>query len=271
LRDRRNQILQQMSPIVDIRIVEGDNGSIYVQAAGATLVEGDIARVFSVDVDANGDALLMAQRSLGSSITDVTSGLSGGSLAGLKEARDVDLKSVVGSLDTFVYDIATALNTQHQAGYGMDGGTARNLFDLNLVGAPPAGASRTITVSVDIAGQANRIAASDSLTSLPGSGVNAKAITQVFDNPVTFGSQRTAAEGYSDIIGEVGIRRSNSKSESDLRGAMQAQFAELNDAASGVSLDEEMVNLTKYQRAYQAAAKVLSTVDELLQELLQRV
>lgn len=271
LKDRRNQIIVELSNIVDIKLVEGKDGALFVQAAGATLVEGDIARSFGVELASNGDVRLTARRTPTSSATDVTGGLNGGTLAGLKETRDVDLRAIASKLDTFVYDFATAMNTQHAAGFGLDGGTGRNLFDLNLVGAPPDGASRTISLSVDVAGQPNRIAASDSALTLPGSGVNAKAITQLFDQPVLFGGTRTASEGYSDIIGDVGLRRANSKGQMELRSAMQAQFSELNDAASGVSLDEEMVNLTKFQRAYQAATKVLATVDELLQELIQRV
>ena len=53
--------------------------------------------------------------------------------------------------------------------------------------------------------------------------------------------------------------------------AIRAQVEAMREAMSGVSLDEEMVALTKYQRAYEAAGRVLSTVDELLQDLMNRL
>ena len=56
-----------------------------------------------------------------------------------------------------------------------------------------------------------------------------------------------------------------------IRQSIRAQADSLRESLSGVSLDEEMVSLTKYQHAYDAAAKVLAVVDELLRELLDKV
>ncbi|MDQ2643671.1 MAG: flagellar hook-associated protein FlgK, partial [Myxococcota bacterium] len=53
------------------------------------------------------------------------------------------------------------------------------------------------------------------------------------------------------------------------REAVHAQIENLFQSQSGVSLDEEMVQLTKYQRAFEAASKVLTTVDGLLEDLLR--
>ena len=270
LKDRRGQVLLKLAPLVNVRVVDNPDGTVLVQASGATLVEGDEARRFRVDLDGGGDARLQASRTDGT-YSNVAAGLQGGKLAGLKQVRDVDIAAVSASLDEYVYDFATALNAQHSTGFSLDGQTGLNLFDLNLVGVPPAGVSQTIQVSADVAGQPQRIAASDSLATIPGSGENAKAITQVFDSAIVFSGTRTASEGYSDIIGNVGLLRANSIRESDLHVAMESQFLQLRESVSGVSLDEEMVALTRYQRAYQAASKVLTTVDELLQELMAAV
>lgn len=267
LRDRRGQVLLEMAPIANIRIVDNPDGSIMVQAAGATLVEGGEARVFDIDLDANGDARLQASRTDGS-WTTVTRGLTGGKLAGLREVRDTDISAIAASLDEYVFDFATAMNAQHSLGFSLDGQTGLNLFDLNIVGVPPAGVSQSIQVSADVEGQPLRIAAADSLATTPGSGQNAKVITQIFDAAIVFSGTRTASEGYSDIVGDIGLRRANSQRESVLHEAMESQFLELRETVTGVSLDEEMVALTRYQRSYQAASKVLTTVDEMLQQLL---
>jgi len=265
--DRRDQVLSELAPMVNTRVVNNDDGTILVQAAGATLVEGSESRVFSVDLDGSGNARLLASRTDGSN-SNITATLTGGKMSGLIEVRDQDILAISSQLDEYVYEFATALNTQHQAGFSLDDQTGLNLFDLNLVGAPPTGVSQTIEVSVDVIGQPERIAASDSLATSPGSGENAKLITQVFDQPIVGGGTRTASEGYSDLVGEIGLRRANSQRESLLHEAMEEQFLQIRESVTGVSLDEEMVALTRFQRAYQAASRVLTTADELLEELL---
>lgn len=163
------------------------------------------------------------------------------------------------------------LNAQHQAGFGLDGGTGRNLFQYSLSGAPPAGAARSVAVSVDVAGAPQRIGASSALAQVPGNGENARQLARVFESQVASGGTRTPAEAYADLVGDIGLRKSSAMEELELREVAEAQFFELKESHGGVSLDEEMVNLTKYQRAYQAASKVLTTVDEMLNELLTRL
>lgn len=270
LRDRRGLVLLNLAPVININVVEHPDGSILVQAAGATLVEGDQAREYALDLDGSGDVRLLARRTDGS-FSNITGGLTGGQLEGLREVRDRDITFVQGQLDEYVYDFATALNTQHASGFGLDGSTGSPLFDFNLAGPPPQGISQTIAISAAVLGQPQRIAAADSLATTPGSGVNAKALTFVFDRSVVFGGTRTPSEGYSDLVGQVGLRRANAQREHELHEAMAAQFHQLNESVSGVSLDEEMVALTRYQRAYQAASRVLTVADELLKELLGAV
>lgn len=268
LKDKRNQELTALASLVDIRVTEGDDGQILVQAAGATLVEGDTARQLSLDLSAEGKVMIFASRPGSSAKTEITSGLSGGALAGLKQVRDSDLTSVMSDLDQYVYDLATSLNTQHAAGYGLDGSTGTPLFDLSSISAPPAGAALGIKVNAAVVADHDLLAASDSSATLPGGGDNAKLLAQLFQSGVVFGGTQTPGEGYASIIGKVGALGASAAQEVALRNAMKTQAFELRESAMGVSMDEEMINLTRYQRAYQAAAKLLSVADELLGELL---
>ena len=110
-----------------------------------------------------------------------------------------------------------------------------------------------------------------SATTLPGGSDNAALLAQLAAQKVASGNTRTLGEAYADLVGDVGTRKAQAETESQLRQSVLGQADALRESESGVSLDEEMVNLTRYQRAYQAAAKVLTTVDELMQELLARV
>ena len=267
LKDQRNNLLLGLSDLVDIKTITSDNGSIIVQASGSTLVEGGDARSLSVDLHADG-SLKLSSTSVGGSgtTTEVTQFLTGGKLAGIKETRDVDIFDIGQKLDQLVFDVANAVNTQHAAGFGQDGVSGRNLFD---VGGVPQGAARAIKLSADVAGNPAAVAAAGNATSVPGGSDNAVALADVFNTPLSNG--RTAAETYGDIVGTVGQRKSAAQQSVETQQAIKEQVQAMRESVSGVSLDEEMVSLTKYQRAYEAAGRVLSTVDELMQELLNRV
>ena len=72
-------------------------------------------------------------------------------------------------------------------------------------------------------------------------------------------------------MGDIGQRKAAVAQAVDTQHAIKEQVQAMRESVSGVSLDEEMINLTKYQRAYAAAGRVLTTVDELLQDLINRV
>ena len=130
LKDQRNNLLLGLSTLVDIRTIPDDKGSIIVQASGATLVEGQASRALSIDLAADGSLKILSGKGGG---TEVTQFLTGGTLAGIKEARDVDLLDVANKLDQWVFDVASAINAQHAAGFGKDGLSGRNLFDVPAV------------------------------------------------------------------------------------------------------------------------------------------
>ncbi|MEZ4224521.1 MAG: flagellar hook-associated protein FlgK [Polyangiaceae bacterium] len=267
LRDRLNQMLLGLSTQVDVRTFTDGEGNTVVQAAGTTLVEGEHARSLSIDLAGDGSIRLFAQNGATPG-TEVTKYLSGGALAGLVEARDVDLKATADRLDQFAFDLATAVNAQHAAGFGLDGVSGRPLFQVS---GTVAGAARSIAVDPSIAGQPDRVAASDSAAEIPGGSGNMTLLSALASSKAASSGTRTFSEAYSDIIGDFATRRASAASEGQLRQDVLTQVQTLQQSESGVSLDEEMVSLTRYQRAYEAAAKVLSTVDELLRELLAKI
>jgi flagellar hook-associated protein 1 len=266
--DQRNTKLLDLSGLVDVRTIENKNGSVMVQSAGTMLVEGSSARSLSVQLDSDGKLQILASRSGGAAPdTDVTSGLSGGKLAGIKQARDTDLLDVSSRFDKFVFDVASSVNSQHQQGVGLDGSTGSNIFD---VGASESGAARAVKVSEDVLGKPEAIAASRDAANLPGGSDNAVLLGKLADTANVLGT-RTPSQAYGDLVGSIGVTRAASKSEVELRTNIFQQAQTVRESTSGVSLDEEMVSLQRYQRAYEAAGKVITTVDGLLGELIQKV
>jgi flagellar hook-associated protein 1 FlgK len=69
-------------------------------------------------------------------------------------------------------------------------------------------------------------------------------------------------------VGRVGQRKQNAANDVSTRDAMTAQVETMRQSVSGVSLDEEMVAMTQYQRAFEAASRVFTTADQLLEDLI---
>ncbi len=263
LEDQRDKLLLDLGELVDIRSFTDGEGDLVVQVGGAVLVEGSTARSLGLDIDGAGAMNVSLQ---GGSDTDITDQLSGGKLAALRDSRDVDTEAIATALDELVFDIATALNTVHSSGYGLDGGTGRNLFSVTTTAE---GAARMLVVDAAVAGNPDAIAASGDPATLPGGNDVALRLAALFDSNVATGGTRTPAEAYADLVGNVGQRRQDAEQMLEVRQAVEDQAYAMRESISGVSLDEEMVALTQYQRSYQAAAQVLSVVNELMDELVR--
>ena len=109
-----------------------------------------------------------------------------------------------------------------------------------------------------------------------GDNSNALKITNIQgDASVTYtgrGTQTDTLDGfYNSLIAEVGLKGQNVSSELTYNTQVNDQLNQIRDSTSGVSLDEEMANLIKFQHAYSAAAKLISTSDEMMQTLLATI
>lgn len=80
--------------------------------------------------------------------------------------------------------------------------------------------------------------------------------------------QQTLSEYYANLVSTVGSDRRLSKSNSEYHGTLTQDLFERTEAVAGVSLDEEMTNLIRFQHSYTAAAKLITTADQMLQTLL---
>ena len=79
---------------------------------------------------------------------------------------------------------------------------------------------------------------------------------------------QSISEYYANLVTTVGSDRRLSKTNSEYHSALTNDLAERTASVSGVNMDEEMSNLIKFQHSYTAAAKLITTADQLLQTLL---
>lgn len=262
LKDKRDGLILELSKQVDVRVFTNNQGQLVVQGSGTTLVEGTVARSLEVGLDSGGNLKILARSETGAS-TDVSRLLTGGKLGGIRDLHDVHTRQVSSALDQYALDVASAINATHGAGYALDGSAGGDFFDTS---GGPVGLARSIRLTSGL--DAQGIAAAGSPTGVPGDGDNALQLSQLRDQDVMSGASRSPVEAYAEIVRDVGSRKQGAAHDAAIRKGMQEQLYVMRESQSGVSLDEEMVSLTKYQTAYQAAARVIATADELLQELL---
>ncbi len=112
-----------------------------------------------------------------------------------------------------------------------------------------------------------KIAAAGSASSLPGDNTNALAIGQLFGKSISDLGE-TFADFYAELVSNIGSQSSAASDSFNFDNNLLSQLQDKRDSVSGVSLDEEATNLIKFQRSYEAGAKMVQVTDELLQTIL---
>lgn len=253
LEDQRTLQVTQLSQLIGVQQAIGQNNTITLSTGnGAELLSGNQAFPFSTAV-VSGTTRVYASAAQGS--PEITGGIHGGSIGGLLQVRDVDLPAVQSQLDTIAFRFATAVNAQNQAWNGSSGAPGTALFSIGSSVPGAAGAITTV-----IANPAN-LATAASAESIGGSS-NAQALLALQNATVTNGT--TFSNAFSGLLSNLGTTVSNAKSNSTADAAVQTQLSTQRDTVSGVSLDQEAANLTQYQRSYQAAAKLMAILNQLL-------
>jgi flagellar hook-associated protein 1 FlgK len=171
--------------------------------------------------------------------------------------------SYPGRLNTLAQALATAINTQHALGIDLDGNAGAAFFDVP--GSAPPGAAARIRVSPAILADARTVAAG-AAGSGPGSNQNALDILALRQSTTTGGT--TFEDFYSGIVTGSGAAAEDAKRQVDATGIVVATLEARRSETSGVSLDEEMTNMLRFQHAYSAAARVLTAMDENISKLM---
>ena len=132
------------------------------------------------------------------------------------------------------------------------------------------GAAAGFSVNAAIAGNPDAVAAA-SAAGLPADNTTSQALAALSDAQTMAGGTRTFIGFYADIVVDVGTEASAAYvNETRMEMRLNASL-DLRDSVSGVSVEEEALDLLRFQDAYQAAGRVLSTANEMMDELFRIV
>ncbi len=253
LLDARDVVLDTLARKIGSRVIDNGDGTVRVSLNGLALVDGSNVRPIS----------------LNSTTFDLThpNGVSltaGGETGGVQTFLTQDIPNLLSTLNSFASDLSTAFNVQHGAGFYDATNNGTDLFAVTA-GTEAETLNVVMTDSTQIA------AASTGGTPFQAfNGENAQAMSDLRLSLTALGGTDTLGGSLRSFITEIGARTAGLGRSAEAQGELVAAAELARDGSQGVSLDEEMVNLVQFQRAYQAAARVMTTVDQALDTLINR-
>ncbi|MDY6986466.1 MAG: flagellar hook-associated protein FlgK [Thermodesulfobacteriota bacterium] len=263
LRDKRDLLLNELSYMVDVTSSEGGDGSIAVSlSSGRPLVQNDRSWGLSTESNSSGLQNILWQDGSGDSV-DITHTLSGGELKGWIEVRDLLIPGYLTSLDELAKEIMEGVNSLHMTGFGLDGSTGTEFFT--------GWSASDMAVNPNIVSDVNTIAAAGSASGAPGDNSMAIAIANLQHEWTMAGHTTTFDNFYDSMISRLGTHVQEAMTHFDHEAEMVNRLNTYRESVSGVSLDEEMLNLIKFQHAYEAAARLITTADELMETIIAMV
>ncbi|MGB9673619.1 MAG: flagellar hook-associated protein FlgK [Anaerolineales bacterium] len=252
--DQRDQLINRLAEISGASASIQENGEAVVSIGGHALVIG--ATTFKLSATSGNLSSIYWE-------TDNQSlNVSRGELAGLFNARDQIIPNIINGLNDLASNLVTTVNALHVNGYALDGSTTGlNFFD------PTATTAADIRLSSDVTGHPENIAAAQTSAS-PGDGNLALQIAQIRDQAIMSSGQETLNQYYTRKVAELGISIAHAETYTKDRQAVADSLDQLRQAVSGVNLDEEAANLIRYQRGFEAATRMISVIDQMLDKII---
>lgn len=261
LYDARDQLVEQLSGIMDVQVNIDDEGNYDVTLQnGQPLVSGQESSTIALETNTDGT------QSMSLTFAGTTSSMNsdtGGALGALFDYQNEVLTPLSGTINSMAEQFANAVNTQLAQGYDLNGNPGEPLFiyDENSADGP-------LEVNPDIT--ADELAFSSSPDE-SGNSDNLQALINISTEPLEIeglGSV-TVGEACSSIISNIGIYSQQTQTEATAASNVYSEAQNQQSSVSGVSMDEEAVNLITYQQIYEANLKVISTGADIFDSVLE--
>ncbi len=276
LRDERDALNRRLASLIDVDSFEQSDGALNVMVRGGLpIVDGVRANQLQTSIDpANpfGANNVRIEYTAGNVSFDITSDIGGGEIGGLLRARDTIIPGAIRSLDTIAYNLSTSVNTIHATGQGLNAAVGDFFVTLPQV----EDAARDLQIEAAILADSDSIAAGT--TGLPGdnsvatqladlrSGASAIFLPGDPPGPAT-GPNRSVIEYAVSVAADIGQQARTLETSSQQQIRVLEDLQNRRDSIVGVSVDEEVTQLVRLQASFQANARVIGVVQDLLDEI----
>jgi flagellar hook-associated protein 1 FlgK len=253
--DQRDQLVQQLAGLVGISITQSSDGETITTANGSALVVG--SQSFNLQTATGSDGF---QQVIDSNGNNITASIQGGTLGGVIQVRDQIVPGLLSQLNTLASQFAAAFNSAQAQGTDSNGNAGAAFF---TVPSNPGDAGAAAGIAVSITSPSQIAISSDGSADSNGNIANlSAALTE------NLPSGQTAAGAYASLVFQVGNAASNASTQSSAIGQNLTQLTNQQGSVSAVSVDEETTNLLRYQTAYEAATRIVSTIQVLNNALM---
>lgn len=257
--DKRDALIAEVAKYAGVTTRPSNAGAVNVYIGGIALVQD--ARANQLQVDSSG-ANVVFRWDGDNNLTTTTEGTLGnvanGELGALLTAVNTTLPGYLTQLDAVANSLRTTVNTQHALGLDANGAAGGQFFDNTGAGASG------LTVLAAVIANPDLVAAAQA-----GGGVLDGENARVMANFANASGGPDAV--YKAFIDTFGVEAQRASRQVAIQDEITRQLDGVRDAEAGVNLDEEMSNLVKYQHAFDAAARVIQTVDEMLDTVINRM
>ncbi|HEY8908990.1 MAG TPA: flagellar hook-associated protein FlgK [Desulfosporosinus sp.] len=286
LRDSRDSLVDGLSKLVNVRVTETKDPNFTDRQVNIYRVDiGDPAQTLVDDGVASELEGVNAATGLGGNGITVVQwkdsnnnhnagdslvlGQALGTLQANIETRDTFLTALQGKYDTLAKGIVTAVNELHQAGTTGTGTTNVSFFDANNLTASTISLDGSITADINNivtgAGASGDGSIATAISSLSSGWSSLIAASQVA-NKTTYGT--SLGDYYGSTVAQLGVDVQQANRMKAGEDVLLTNVTNQRESNSGVSLDEEMTNLVKFQKSYSAAARMVTMMDDMLSTIM---
>jgi flagellar hook-associated protein 1 FlgK len=255
-KDTLQMRLEELGAYSSIKTQFDEEDRITVSIDGVDVIKDNLV-VGEIEgaLDADGGM----QVSVRNSNSDSTAKLTGqGSIQGLIEARDTVLQDLRQDINLMAAKLIEGINSVHKPGVSLDGSTGADFF----TGTDAS----NIAVNAALIADLNKIQLSADTDE--GDNTVAGNLLKWLESPQEGLGKMTVAQHYNEAVASYGQELANINNRLADQEVISHTLTQMRAGVSGVSLDEEMSSLIQYQRAYQASAKLISTINDLFQTIL---
>lgn len=254
LRDLRQARIEDLAKLVNLQSQEQSNGAIDIAIAGQSIISGVTVQDTLEAYDAGGGQWLVRTQTGGAALA-----LTGGAIQGTIDARDGALTHLRDQINRLAAELITQVNAIHAGGFSLTGSSGESFFqgtnaaDISVNPALLLNPALLQVSAVNGAGGDNQVAL---------------ALAQLSNQPLGALNGQTLNQQYAHTVAALGQELYSVNSSLTDQNLVSQMLRRQRDSVSGVSLDEEMTDLMKFQKAYEASARLITTVDELLETVV---